>query len=454
MGRGGWRILAIVMAVAPAGLAQGPGMGGSGVPTMQGEPGANGFGFYGVAAYAGYTSTTVPFNATLPVSGLNLGPNYLAGGSASAGWQDYGARTDAHVSYTISYDASLRYSTWNSLNHHLVFGVSHSLSPRWTYSIAGSAATMRWDQFLFEPTALTEVASVPATFDELVSAILNGTYTNSQLASILTGAPTLDSPAATYLYGTRFFTSSLRNQLTYDVSPRMHIYAGLGGMRTQTISSDRPEIDGAVLVPSITSANATTGLTYALSPVSTIGVEAQASRTFSRFEDAYTATGALTAGRAFGRHWLLTGRAGAGTYFPVRQTFRFRTGPQWVASGGITYKGSSQMVMLAYARTIEDTTGLGAQSTGTASAAWEWHRPGLRWATFSQARYTNLSGSSLSNVNAWIASAGIIRFDRHTTVRLGYVYGRDAGIVNNSIESRQLQAANLVISWTPHAMPY
>ena len=455
------RILAVAMALAPAALSQGMGGGmgagmGAGMGSgLFGEPGENGFGFYGVAAYAGYTSTPVPFNAVFPVVNSDLGANYLAGGSASMGYMDMGARTVARVAYTISYDASLRYSSWNSLNHYLSFGVSHEVTPRLTYHLSGKAAVMRWDQFLFEPTVLSEVASAPSTFDELVSAIMSGKYTNSQLASILTGAPILDSPAATLLYGTRFFTSSLRTGLAYDLSPRLHFHADVGGSRAQHLATNSPQADGAFLVPDTTTASASTGVEYSVNPLTTIGFTAQASRTFSRFEDAYISSGTVNANRVFGRHWLVNGRAGAGTYVPVRQTFAYKPGPRYVAGGGITYKASTQTVMLQFAHTIEDTSGIGAESANNASGVWTLHRPGQRWALFSQARYSQLRGSTLSNINAWLAGAGIERMlNRHTNVTLGYIYGRNSGLVQGVLENQPFQAAHLVISWTPHPMGY
>jgi len=451
--RGFWRIPAVAIALLPCAFSQFMGQ-GLGMPGVQGEPWGNGFGFYGVSAYAAYTSTAVPFNTVFPLVGEDLGPNYLAGGSASAGWQEIGARTIAHITYTISYDASIRYSSWNSLNHRLFFGVSHGLTPRLTWSFSGSAATMRWDQFLFEPTALSEVSQVPSTFDDLVQAILAGNYSNNQLASILTGAPVLESPASTFIYGTRFFTSALNTQLSYAQSVRLRIYAGASGSRTETLASDRPQIDGVVLVPNTTTVNAMTGFSYALTPLSVIGFETTGSRVFSRYENAYTTTGAVTAGRAFGRHWIANGRGGAGTYFPVQQTFHYKPGPRYVAGGGLTFKANSQTVLLQFNHSITDSTGFGAQTGNSGSGAWEIHRPGQRWAFFSQGTYTSLTGSTLSNVNAWLAGAGIARLDRHTTVRLAYMYGRDTGLISNTIESRHLQAVNLVVSWNPHPMAY
>jgi hypothetical protein len=455
-GKRWWQILAVSMALAPAALPQGiGGMGGGmggGMPSMLGGTGENGFGFYGVAAFAEYTSSTVPFNAIVPVAGLNLGPNYLAGGSASMGWMNIGGRTNAHVTYNISYNASLRYSSWNTLNHFLNFGVTHDVSPRLTTYFSGTAATMRWDQFLFEPTVLSEVAGTPSTFDELVSAILSGKYTNSQLASILTGAPTLESPAATLLYGTQFFTSSLRTGIGYELTSRLHFHADAGGSRTQHLNTDTPQLNGVYLVPSTTSASATMGVGYSLTPFTTIGLEATGSRTFSHFEDVYTVNGVVTANHVLGRHWIVSGRGGTGTFVPVRQTFRYKPGLHYVAGGGITYKSESQSIILNYNHTIADTSGIGAESSDSGSGTWQVHLPGQKWGVFARGSYTSLTGSSLSNIHAWLGGGGIYRMlNRHTNATLAYMYGRSTGTVEGFSESRPLQAVNLMISWTPRA---
>jgi hypothetical protein len=453
--RAGLGIL-VGMALAPAVFSQGMGGGmgrGMGMPGSMGQGGGEGFGFYGVAGYIGYTSTAVPFGSVLPTPGLNLGPNYLAGAMVSGGWEHAGPRTVAHINYTLSYDASLRYSSWNALNNYLSMGVVHEVTPRLSVSLSATAMTIRWDQFFFEPTLVSEVAGSGATFDELVSAIVAGKYTNSQLASLLTGAPVLDSPAATLLYGTRFFTSSARAGATYDISPRWHIHGGLGGSRTQHLHSDEPQDVGPYLVPETTTANATAGITYDLSPVTTIGLQGQASRSFSHFEDAYITEGVVTVSRAFGGHWIVSGRAGTGTYIPVRQTFQFKGGAHYVASGSLMYKGTSQIVTVTYAHTISDTSGLGAASADAASGLWMLHRPGWRWTAFAGATYQTLSDSALSNLDAWVARAGIGRtLSARTMAQLGTFYGRTSGLVGSTLAHGQLEGVNLVVSWSPQGI--
>jgi hypothetical protein len=46
--------------------------------------------------------------------------------------------------------------------------------------------------------------AIPASFEQLVGAMLSGRFTNEQLASLLTGAPGLQVPGQTALYGTKF----------------------------------------------------------------------------------------------------------------------------------------------------------------------------------------------------------------------------------------------------------
>ena len=452
-GKMGLRVLAAAIILAPAAFPQFMGQGG--MPTMMGGVGngENGFGFYGVSAFAAYTSRLVPFNASLPTPGLDFGPNYIAGGSASAGWQSRGPRTDAHLTYTFGYDASLRHSSFNAMSHFLNFGVTHEISARLSFAFAGTAAIMRWDQSLFGPSALGELVQTPATFDELTSAILAGKYTNTQLASILTGAPILNSPANSLLFGPRFFTSTVRSSLSYAKSERLRFGVGVSGTRTERLKTGQAGFDGSFLIPSVTMVGANVNVSYLVTPVTTIGFTAGATRTFSRFSDAYAPTAVITADRAFGRHWLVDGRAGAGTYFSLRQTLHQRSTANWIAGGSLTYKTYTETFSLQYSHTITDIYGLGAQYTDSGGAEWVWHLPGKQWAVFAGARYEQLWHSAFGNVHAWVGTAGMERrLGSHTTAMAGTFYGKNSGVAPGGLATGQLLGAELVVSWTPQAM--
>jgi len=447
-----WLLLVLSVMTAPFADAQGL------AQTLSGkEMGPDGFQLYNVSVYGAYTSTTLPFGSGLGALGSGLttsggttGPNYLTGIIASAGWRKSGARTNAFITYTPSYDASVRYFEPNSMNHFLLFGVVRDLAPRWTLTATGLAMTARWDQFLFAPTAFGSLTQVPATFDDLVSGVLAGKYTNGQLASLLTGAPQIESPSATLLYGTRLFNSSLRTAVTYDHSARLTLHWDLQGMRTQHLNSGETADTKVFLVPVTTSASASMGASYALSPMTFVDINAKSSRIFSRYEDAYVSDVIGTLGRVLGRRLMVQVRGGSGILTPVRQTFYFKPGPHYLAGGTITYKTLSHMFIGSFDHTITDTYGLGAYSANVASGAWNWHLPGRSWSNYTMGRYEMLDNAGGHNLNAWITNAGLSRrLDRHTQLRAGYMYGRNSGVYNGVLAKRPLQGVQLVLSWSP-----
>ena len=451
----GWLLLAAATVAAPfarsQGVAQSLSSGSGG-----GEFAPDGFNVYSVSIYGAYSSRTVPFGSSnllggvLPEPGVNPGPNYLTGIVASAGWRKTGARTMAYITYTPSYDASIRYTAANSMNHFLTFGLIHDLGPRWTFTAGGTGFTARWDQFLFEPTVLSSLTAVPASFDDFAQGILQGKYTNSQLASILTGAPGLESPASTLLYGTRLLSANLRAGLTYQKSARLNFHGTVGGTRMQHLNEGGANTAGIFLLPETTSAYANLGVGYSASASTELSFETTSTRMFSRYEDTYISTGMAVISHTLGRRWIAQARGGAGTVVPLRHTFAYSPGANYLAGGMLTFKTSSNMFMGSVDRTITDSYGLGARSASVASGAWNWHLPGHSWSVYSTGRYEMLGNLGNHNVNAWLASIGISRkLFAHTMGRLGYVYGRDSGFYSGTVTNLALEGVQVVISWSP-----
>jgi len=421
-----------------------------------GDEGPDGLHLYSISVYSEYTSTVIPFgastsfNSTLPVGLSNLGPNYLGGILAKVGYRKTGARTNFYVTYVPSYDASFRYSSLNSMNHFLTFGLIHDFGPKWTVTLSGAGLTARYDQFFFDPTIFDSLVAVPATFDELSQAILSGKYTSGQLASILTGAPLIESPATTLLYGPRILDASLRTDFSYEQSGRLHYHFGFGATRMQGLNSGKLENSSVSLLPQTTSPYVSTGLTYALSPFTDVEVDLMANRTFSRFEDAYISNGTIGLNRALGRSWIVGVKGGGGVVNPVRSTFTPLRGPHYLAGGSVTYKTLSNAFMASYDRTITDFYGLGALNASIASGAWTGHIPGRSWSVNAGARYESIANIGGYNLNAWLGDAGINRrFGLHSTVQLAYIYGRMSGVITGLPEKRSLQGVRLVITWSP-----
>lgn len=430
--------------------------------TGGGEAGPEGFHIGSVSIYGAYSSTSTPFGSglgqigsSLGTTGVAAGPNYLAGISGAVGWRRTGARTIAFLSYTPSYDASIRYFTANSFNNFLSFGVIRDLSPRWTWITSGSAMTARWDQFLFSPTILGSIAGTPLTFDQLVQGLLSGKYTSGQLASILTGSPQLESPAATLLYGTRFFNSSLRTGLTYDVSGSLKLHFDATGTRTQHLKvGDLQQTNtlqtNIFLVPETTTASADLGATYEMSPFTFLELDAKSSRVFSRIANEYISDATVGISRVIGRRVIVQVRGGGGIINPIRSSFTVKPVSHYLAGGTLTYKTYSHTFMGSFDHTLTDSYGLGGTAANVGSAAWNWHIPGHTWSVSSMGRYEFIQDAGIHNINGWLANAGLSRrLSTYTLMRGGYFYGKTSGIFFGELTHRPIQGVELVFTWSP-----
>lgn len=420
--------------------------------------GPNGFGLYSVSLYGAYSSTTVPFGSGLgsigaPITttgGGTSGPNYLTGIVASMGWRHMGSRTLAFLTYTPSYDASVKYFSPNSFNNFLTFGLMRDLALRWTWTATGMARTARWDEFLFSPTEFASIASSPVTFEDLVSGLLAGKYTNGELASILTGSPQIESPASSLLYGTRFFNTSMRLGVMYDHSAALKLHWGLTGTRVQHLNEGGTGDNSVYLVPQTTTASASAGATYAISPFTFVNLDLSASRTFTSFEDEYISSAVGSIGHVVGRHIIVQVRGGGGILTPVHETFSTsRPGPHYLAGATATYKALNYTFMGSFNHTITDSYGLGATQANAASGALYGRLSG-RWSVGIMGRYEYLQDVIGHNLNAWVGNVGIGRpLDRHTMVRAGYFYGRTSGVFEGVRTDLPIQGVQLVFGWMP-----
>jgi hypothetical protein len=297
------------------------------------------------------------------------------------------------------------------------------------------------------------LVSVPATFDELTQGVLAGKYTNDQLASLLTGAPVVESPAQFLFYGNRMFTSSATSSLSYAHSQRLSFTFGLDGARTQHLSNNVHELARyTYLVPRTTSGGASVGLSYSLSPKTVLGFSANSIRTFSTLQDAYSSSASLSLGRTLGRRWFAQLQAGAGRIDPVRQTYLTSRGTQALGGANLGYKTYAHTFMASYQRTISDVYGIGATTTLSLTGAWHWARPGRNWwmdATFGQQR---MLGSGLSSLDSWRATAGLGRkLTRHTAVQMQYAYASysTAAQSNAFYHDMTQHAVRLSLAWRP-----
>jgi hypothetical protein len=407
-----------------------------------------------VSAYAAYYSSSLPETTnTLQANSANLPADGGWGGSIAFGWSKFTERTTFSVRYTPSYTADVQYSSLDALNQAFSFNVMRKLTPRWNlgFSVAANYSTL--EESLFAPTTLSDVAAVPSSFNQLSSALLAGNFANNQqLGVALTNSPLVQSPLATVLYGQKIFTSSAQSTLSHSLSPRLSVTFSGGGSRTQYISQNRATTPGTTpVLTNTTSGTAGVAVSYSLSPVTQIGGTLTTNRVSSSLETAYTTTSMATFGRTLGRRWVIQLRGGLGVLNQVGQAYSpLEAKPTPAAGGSLAFKTTSQTFLGSFDRTVSDSYGLGASSTSTATAAWQWSRPGSLWSLQSSFNWQQLQSNALANTSGWRATAGLNRaFGPHLAMLWQYTYLSYAGGLQTAAYSFSESAVRVSMTWTP-----
>jgi hypothetical protein len=415
-----------------------------------------------VSAYEVYYSNSLPSTGGFLPGGANLPSDVGVGGSTEINWSKFSERSTFSLTYTPSYTARVRYSSLDALNHALLFNTSTRFAPRWDFSFSVSGNYMSQEQALFNSGSLSNVASVPSTFNDLASAVLTNNYAgNPQLGVALTNSPLVESPVRTLLYGSRMFTSSATASLSYSFSPRLSMSFTGGGSRSQHVSDDQTIATGnSYLLLDTTSANAGVSLNYSLSPRTQIGASANTSRTVSQQQDAYITTSQFTFGRTLSRRWLTQLHGGIGFTNPVRQltSYKISTTPHPAAGGSLGFKTLSSTILGSFDHTVSDSYGLGASTSNNANAAYRWHRHGTPWSLQGSFGWQRMEGNGIQNTSGWQASAGWDRMLRTGLILsvqyayLNYSGGfASSGATQSSLYKTSQSALRVSIVWTPQS---
>jgi len=422
-----------------------------GVPAA---PERGGFYLYDVAVFGQYSSTIVPLSYAFAPGSSTLGADEAIGGSATLGWSHPGPKGQVSMFYSPSYIGMVHYSGLNSFNQTLSFSASRRLAARWSFTFSAAANDSTIEQLLFSPTFFSNIASIPANASDLSAALLNGTPTNSQLASLITGAPLPDAPTRALLYGMRILTATGRTSLNYQYSPRTSVRIGFGLLRLQDLPSGN-SVERNALLGQSTSGSIDATIVHFLTPRTQIGATVTASRNFSRLQDAYIDTGSGFIARTLTQHWFVQGQAGIGTIRPVQQTGFTPTGPEYIAGGSVGYHEHSHTLIASVNRTAGDAYAYGAGSTITAQAAWNWHRRGSPWALYSTFGEQQFLGVNSRNATGWLASAGFSRaLSPQMALQAQYAFLNDSlssfsgTVFSNSVSVHSVRVA---LVWSPIA---
>lgn len=411
-------------------------------------PERNGLEIRNLSASFAYYSSTLPAGAQIGQTSIALPADAAAGGSAQIGWSRSRERSTLSLSYTPSYTGRVRYSSLNALNHALVFNASRKLTPRLTlnFSVTGDYSSV--EQFLFATTTLSNVASVPATFEDLAAGLLTARSGNPQLTTILGSAPLVDSPLRPVLYGTRMFTSAMSSSLSYSYSPRLTLTFQGGATRSQHVSENQVS-QNSYLLPNSTNGEAGFGLSYSPSPVTRIGADVTTNRMSSPLLELYTTTSVATLGRTIGRHWIIQVHGGVGVTRPVSQTiFSVSTKPHPTGGGNLGFKMLSHTLLGMYERAVGDVYGLGVSSTTTAGGTWRWNRPGRSWWWEATGSRQQLQGGAFGHASGWRSTGSLGRMlGRRLALAMQYAYLSSAAV--GTPYSISQSAVRLSLIWAP-----
>jgi hypothetical protein len=419
----------------------------------------HGFQVRNVSANIDYYSTGLSSTA-IGQYAAKFQPDAAAGASAQVGWLRASERTASSFSYTSSLAGRLRYSELNAWNHAFSLTTSHHFSPRTigNFSIGGDLSNL--EQSLFSATTLGNIASARTGFDALADAMLAAKFNSPLLSSIFNSASLAESPLRNLLYGQRMFTTGVKSSVSYAYSPRLSISFQGGAGRNQYLSDAQVRNSGMnYLLANTTSGSGDLSLSYSLSPLTQIGGSLGTQRIVSSVQDSYTTTALFTMGRTLARRWILQIRGGAGVINPVGRRTLLIGGRPWMLStsahpaGGASlgYKTTSHTILASVEQTVSDSYGLGAATTTTAGASWNWRRPGHDWWLESGTGWQQLEGTGLGRISGLRTTLGLGRKLRPQLAILAqYAYLDYSGRVQAIAYSQGQSAVRVSLSWTPH----
>jgi len=406
-----------------------------------------------ISVYGAYYSHGLPETGAAPqTNSANVRSDEALGGSIVLDWSKFTERTIFSLTYSPSYTAQVRYSSLDALNHVFSLTYRRKLTPRWTlgFSVAGNYSSL--EESLFAPTALSNVAAVPATANGFAAALLAGNFTNNpQLGAVLTNSPLVESPLANLLYGQRMLTASGQSTLSYSFSPRLSVTFSGGGARTQPGSDNRTATTGAApLIPNTTSETASAVLSYSLSTAAQLGGSVTTTRVSSFLEDAYSTTSLATFGRTLGKKWVMQLHGGVGVTNYVRQTLNTSaTKPLPAAGGSLGLKTTSHTFLGSFDHTVSDPYGFGASTVSTSSVTWRWQRPGSAWSLESSVGWQQLQSQTLAGTSGWRWSALVNRAIRPNLALLWqYTYLKYSGGLQTAAYNLSESAVRVSFVWT------
>lgn len=412
---------------------------------------------YGLSVYAGYSTSAYPLNgaAQIPQGVAQLGGDWTYGTSATVGWQRHRDRSNLSVMYTGSYGGMARYSNLNAFSHSASISMGRTLSGKWTVSLTGSAQDSTMAQYLFQPMTLSVVSQLPASFDDLAAVFSIGQFSNAQIASMLTGAPVMQTPARSLLLGNRIMSYSGQAALNYAHSSRLSFHFASFSAGGQNRSDGQKGVQPQnYVMPRSMGLNGGMGLSYSLSPRTQVGLDVEEERIQNRFQAAYNTTASAFLGRKMGIHWFLRAYGGGSLTQVVQQLYGSPKTRQLVGGGALGFQTYAHTFLASYDRAASDTYGFAVGSNTTMMGSWNYHRRDATWNVFASFGQQQMRNNGFASISGWESSAGWSkRLSEHTSLSAQYVYlssnGNYQGVTNNL----SVQTVRLSLGWIPQSGP-
>jgi len=374
----------------------------------------------------------------------------MIGASASIGWRKSSERTRFSGTYSASYMSQFQYSQLSGFSQSLGLQFSRKLGARWSFDLVTSAGVRNAEASIFSPTAYASLASAPSTFDALTQVVASGNLNNNQIASLLTGAPILSSPAQTLVFGSQYFYSSAQTSLTYTRSSRLSLTFTGGGSRIEHLNDSTRDATYAYILPQSTDFSAGMSLGYSLTPRTQMSVSVGEARVVSALFDSYNTGSNVSFTRNMSMHWFLEGHVGAAQMRVLHETYALPKGVQYITGGSLGYKLYGSTLVASYQRFLGDAYGLGASSTLDFHGSWHWNKPGASWGLNVSGGMQRLQLVSSTAVNTWMAMGGLTRqFTSHLSLQMQYGFNSYAGYYG-TLYNRTQNAAQVSLAWTPH----
>jgi hypothetical protein len=411
-----------------------------------------GFQLNGVSVYSGYSTSASPagFGQTA-AAGAQLGASFDYGANASFGWQHHRQGTDLSVMYSLTYSGLSRYSELNGLSHSLSIGVNRRLGTKWTVNLTGVAQDTTLAEFMYQPSALSVRSQLPGTIDDLAAAFSIGQFSNTQIASMFTGATMLESPTSSLLLGTRVLSYSANVGLNYTPTQRLsfHFASFSGGGQSQRGGQSGIPPQRLVLPRSLDLSGGM-GFSYALSPRTQVGTDLEENRVNNRYQNVYTTSATVSIARKMGLRWFLSVNGGGSITQTVQATYATPASRQVIGGGSIGFRTYTQTLTASYNRSGSDTYGIAVGTITSATGSWNRRRPGSSWSIFASGGQSQIRNAGFASISGWQASGGIAEsLNARTSLSAQYVYFTSAGNYSGQLNNFAVHSVRVSLGWTP-----